>query len=282
MIHFYNQRRCVFLIVILLSTASCVTQHFMYAPTAVNTPAFTQKNESYAEVAGSYHGLDARAGYAVSDHIAFLGSWYWRRETHYDGGYHYRGYTTGSHLDSILYKRHLVSFGLAYYQPLDKKSHLFFNASAGYGMGRFIMNENSKIGAQFAGSDSIEVTQDYYKYDAHVNRFFFQPALVFNNYKLRSILSVRWAATVYKDAPGTVDPDKYGHVSNKLLSYIEPALTSKIYLKDWLRLIIQIGASINTQQIDYDYRGMIGNVGIGIDPVKLFSAHSQKPPSTQD
>lgn len=280
MIHYFYQSKYPIVFVILLLTTSCVTQHFMYAPTAVNAPAFTQKNESYVDLAGSYRGVDAQAGYAVSDHVAVLGSWYWRRERHYDGGYRYRGYSRGSHLDSILYNRHITSLGVTYYGPLNKRNHIFFNISAGYGLGRFIMDENSKIRIQSAGSDSIEIEQNYYTYDAHISRFFFQPALVFNNYRLRSVLSVRWAGTRYKNIRGVQDPDKYGHVSNKLLSYIEPALTSKIYLKDWLHIILQIGASINTQQIDYDYRGLIGNVGIGIDPVKLLGNHVKKPSSS--
>lgn len=224
----------------------------------------------------SGHGLDLQGGYALTDHFAATGSWYGRWEKYFDEEFHTWGFGRGKkHLDSVRYKRNLLSFGLAYFTKIDKKKRYFFNVAAGYGAGRFLTIERAKTKYQMARSDTMILEKNFYCYKANMSRFFIQPAVIHDFYNWQVMVSIRWAGTIYHHVHTSGDPDKYGTVSNKILSFIEPAMTWKIApgIKG-LTINVQMGASINTGQIDYDYHPFIGNIGLAIDPIRIFSKKS--------
>ncbi len=257
--------------VLFMVTSCTVTEapHYMYAPRAVNVPMFTQKDQSDVNLKLSYYGIDAQAGYAISDHLAMVSSWYWRNEYHYDKDFHHVPHSH-DRMDSIHSKRKAFSFGISYYSPLNKRKNIIINGTAGFGIGRFSMNSSSQTKVFFPSQDSL-IAKKLFNYDTQMKQFFLEPAIVFDKGKRRAAFSVRWSGIVYnKVVNSTSNPDEYGKISNRLLSFIEPAYTYELFLNGWLHLALQLGASLNTQEIDYQYRPIIANIGIGIDPVKLY------------
>ncbi|MGH2642601.1 MAG: hypothetical protein ACRDE2_01520 [Chitinophagaceae bacterium] len=157
---------------------SCYIPHYMYAPSALQTPGFTDKNQSEVHASLSRYGYDIHAGYAVSNHIALLGSWYWRHERQYDNQYYSTGLFQPSPLkiDSIRYLRNQLTFGLSYFTPLNlsDKKHFFFIMSAGYGAGHFGMYERARI-KQHADDTSEQVYS--FQYHAGIKDIFFSHLL---------------------------------------------------------------------------------------------------------
>lgn len=269
-----SHRLCKYLAAALVFfLVSCGVPHNMVVPTALNVPEFTQKGESSVNTAISHRGFDLQGGYALSHHFAITGSWYRRWETHNETAYHKLGWGPWTELDSIRYTRNLFSIGPAYFTPVNKRKTRFFMISAGYGLGSFRFLSHSYP------SPNFDTARDYHSfyYHAAMSRVFLQPAIFDHQGGWTTIFSVRWAGTFYYRVQSSPDPDLYGRISNRMLSFIEPALTLRSApVIEGLRVNMQIGASLNTSEIDYEYSPVIGNIGLDIDPVKLFRKKKDK------
>lgn len=252
---------------------SCTTPHYMYVPTAANNPGFTKKNESSLNLALSANGTDLQAGYAISDHVALLGSWYWRKERQYDKYYHDRPFGV-KEKDSIRYYRNLLSLGMAVSMPMDEHGHFFFLISGGYGTGRFRMAERDF--KRQSASDSTAPAH-FTSYHSRTSRAYLQPGVMMKFSPVKLILSMRWSGIAYHYRSSTDDLESFGIKDNSLYSFIEPAMTLRITppRTDWLSLELQSGVALPSSSINFDYRGFIGNIGIGIDPVRLLGGHGQ-------
>jgi hypothetical protein len=238
----------------------------MYAPTAAGVPSFTGKHTSQISGSLSARGFDLQAGYALTGHFGVWGSWYRRSERDYARGYRPEGLSGYRTPDSVRYGRGLASLGAVYYTPVDQWRRFFFSVSAGYGTGYFRMISHIH---RKSSVDSTGIYEDY-AYRARMRRIYVQPAFMHRFEHWSVTISVRWSGTVYQDVRSP-DPDLYGHVSNQLLSFVEPAMTWKLSPgPDWLMISAQAGVSLHTPAIDYRYRPLIGNIGVSVDPVKLL------------
>lgn len=258
---------------VLLLQQSCYVPHYMYAPAALQTPGFTGKNQSEVNASLSQYGYDLRGGYAVSNHLAVLGSWYWRHERQYDNQYYPTALLPPSPLriDSIRYKRDQLTFGISYFTPLNliDKKHFFFTMTGGYGAGHFGMNEIARI--KHRNYDTTEQVYSY-QYHAGIKDIFFQPSFMFNSKYFKIILSVRRSEINFHDINTTYTPDTFNISKNKFYGFTEPAITVQVHPNiDWLTVQFQGGISIRSTNVSFDSRPIIGNIGISVDPVKLFA-----------
>lgn len=274
----FNRLCRYFAAALLLCLGSCVVPHNMYVPPALNAPVLTQKGESSVNAAISHRGFDLQGGYALSDHFAVIGSWYQRWQTRYDTVYHHTDWGGGvMEVDSFRYKRNLFSLGAVYFTTINKGRTRFFMFSAGYGVGNFRFLSHSHP------TPNRDTTNNYppFHYNATMSRVFVQPAIMDHNGEWAAIFSVRWAGTFYYHVRASTNLNPYGTISNRLLSFVEPALTiNSAPIVKGLRINLQLGASFNNSEIDYDYSPIIGNIGLDIDPVKLFGKKSNSPPKT--
>lgn len=251
--------------------SSCVTPHYMYAPTAENVPSFTKRNESSTGISFSNRGIDAQAGYAVSNHVALLGSWYGRWERQYDEKEHATAlFSSTRTLDSVRYQRKLWSLGLTYYTPIDKNRHFFVMMTGGYGRGYFSMNEHSIT--KYPDADTL-LSRNFYQYKAGTGRLYFMPAIMGHYESLKAIFSIRFSGNRYDHIRSTYSDGAFKLKENKLYIFTEPAFTLHVTPSqtDWLTIKLQGGFVFPSGNVSFNYRSFIGNIGAAIDPVKLFS-----------
>lgn len=243
---------------LVLAFSSCSVPHYMYAPTAFNVPGFTEKHESALDATFSTHGTDLMAGYAITDQLAILGSWFFRHEDQYHD-------STGRLPDSLRYLRELFGGGLSYTLPLSDNRHFFLSFSGGFGAGRFRMAERN-----MRHPDSLNPA-GFTLYHTSLKRYYLQPAFIIKYKVVQVVTSARVSTVRYGFRPGT-DLKPFGVHNHRSYPFLEGAMTVRLSppATPWLRFQLQVGFSVPTQTTNFDYHGVIGNAGIGIDPVKLF------------
>jgi hypothetical protein len=260
-----------------IALAGCNAPHYLYAPTAENIPAFTGKNQSDIDIAISGRGADAQVAYAVSDHIAISGSWYFRNENNY---YHDTSFSfeypedKEVSYDTLYYQRHLTDIGLSYFSAINKSNYLYWLVSVGGGIGNFEMKENS-FNDQLYDS-AIYSYHDYY--NAKVVRLFIQPAIMYVNPWIKGIFSFRLSGIRYYSPQtsydnNTLDDYGYNYINEHYSWFAEPAMTFKIFPNKWLSMNLQYGCTLPVHPLPFDYRFFIGNIGVGIDPIQLLQQH---------
>lgn len=267
---FYPAGEIYLCILVIFGICSCSTPHYMYAPTAVNVPTFTQGGESTAGISFSTRGVDVQAGYAISNHVAITGSWYWRHERQYDDSGHTTSlFPSGKKMDSVRYLRRLWSLGLTYFAAIDQKQHFYVMLTGGYGEGRFSMNEHSTTKDRNTGT---ALASNFYHYDAQMKRVYFQPAFMGKFSSVKVALSLRFSGMIYHDIHSGYTTN-FNVKANKAYVFTEPALTLHITPpgSPWLTLKFQSGFVIPPATIPFRYRSFIGNIGAGVDIVRIFT-----------
>lgn len=256
---------------ILLLQQSCYVPHYMYSPSAVQVPGLTGKNQLDLGGSVSLHGYDAYTGYALSNHFAIMGSSYWRHERQYDRRYYSTSIFNPSPLriDSIRYNRKLLSFGLSYFTPLDNKRHFFFTITGGYGAGHLGMVETKRY-KQPDADTTYQV--DQYEYHSAINNIYLQPSIMFTLQGAKIVFSIRQSEIYFHNINTNYSGGDVNISAVKLYGFTEPALTLLFNPDvDWLTIQLQSGFSIPAQNISFDHRSFIGNIGVSVDPVKWLS-----------
>lgn len=256
--------------------ASCAVPHYMYTPTAANVPGFTQKNESAVDANLSLFGVDVMGGYAVSDRVAILGSWYYRHETQYTSSKN--NLSSRAHADTLHYLRILPSLGISYTAPISQDHHLFLGVAGGFGKGRLRMSEHETF-----QRDSSSVTSSSALYHASLRRLYLQPEFIVKYPLIQLIASARWSGVRF--GYGDLSPlDQFDVRNHHLYSFLEGAITFRITppKTPWLRFQLQAGASIPGSDVEFDFHPLIGNIGVGIDPVALFRKKGPTEPALRE
>lgn len=265
-------------ILLLFSICSCTTPHYMYAPTAVNVPAFTDKGQSDAGIALSTRGVDGQVAYAITNHLAISGSSYWRDERQYDReGYATVLFSSHKHWDSIRYKRTLWSAGLTYYTAMDQHKRLFLILTGGYGSGRLRMKERSTV--KQGDTDSV-LSRGSNRYYAKMNRIYLQPAIMGHYHSAKIIFSLRVSGIIYHGIRSSYPDTDFNITPGCMYVFSEPALSLHITppATSWLTLKFQSGFVLPSGAVSFKYRSFIGNVGAGVDVARMFR---KKPPEKQ-
>lgn len=265
----------LFLLILGIGTliSSCAVPHYMYAPTAINVPSFTEKGESSTSVAFSNHGYDIQGGYSISNRLAVLGSWYWRHEKQYTAGYQATniGWPSNNVLDSIRYNRKFLTAGVMFFTPINPRKTIFFNLSTEYGLGQFNMFENKRTETYNYNSPDTIFTHSINNYPATMTQVILQPSIMVHSRSVDFILSFRWSGIRYHYNETADSLNHFGAGNNTLYSFLEPALTWHIRpVIKWLAIQIQMGLAVPAKPVNFEYHAVIGNVGVAIDPVGLL------------
>jgi hypothetical protein len=175
----YMQKKYFHLLLILLVIfiSSCRTYRHAYSPAPPNNPAFRYKGES--QLMASYSGSDGNNGtgdiqknqggdimgaYAITKELAITGSYYFRKETD-----QYRDdYVFDSSV--VRYNRKMFDLGFGCFIPLTEKRKGTFSMYAGFGSGKFTINDR--------GIDDTLAPYSRF-FEAGVRKIYIQPGFNF-------------------------------------------------------------------------------------------------------
>ena len=158
-----------FLCILLIALVTgCQTPRYMYAPTRVNAPLLTQKQE--LQLNGSIaalKGFDASVAYAVSPGIGLMINGSWRNHVQKKPG------TRDELLNpfSIHYHRASVDLGIGWFKKLESSSW-YIEIFAGGGSGILSMEDEGVL----RRTDTTTITYSR-SYKNRLARLFFQPEL---------------------------------------------------------------------------------------------------------
>jgi hypothetical protein len=226
-----------YVLVLLLATACSP----LYVPNTRNVPLFKEGGEFQASVFGTTAGGDAQLAYAVSDHVAAIGSYSFgsKKETNPGDG------------TPFTRKNSYGEIGLGYYKV---KRNSRWELFAGYGAGKGTSHDQY----YFYGLNNDVVATGTF------NKIFIQPSIGTNNRKFNIAFTPRFGMvkfTEFVTSVKTVKPDE------KYQPFIEPAITGKFHLAGNLHGIFQLGLAVpfKGDQVYFAYMPTQFAVGIQID-----------------
>ena len=225
-------------IIILLLFTSCST---LYTPNTRNAPLFREQGEAQLSGYLTSGGVEGQVAYAVTDHIAAIGSYVYgtSKETKYT------------------YKNSYAEIGIGYY---DRSRSARYEILGGYGFGQ---STNYDQYSFFGLNNTVEAT-------GKMQRFFIQPSIGTNNRDFNLIFTPRLSYVNYSEfntsAPvpppltNTVNPNEKAQI------FLEPAVTTKFRLKGNLHGIFQLGIALPVSgDVYYQYQSMQATLGVQID-----------------
>lgn len=256
----------------MLLAASCKTPHYVYSPSAANTPVLTKKGDgklgaSYSTNATGQEKkegvtIDNRSrGYDIQGAVAFTNNFA------VQAAHFYRWEKTEGGPDSILikYRRNLTEIGLGYYLPLSDKGNTFFQVFAGAGLGRFDIADQDKTG-------------NYY-HQANITKIYLQPAMVFKSKgSFSTAVSFRFSGINYSKikttyAAAQLDDYYLDNLTGRAKWFFEPASVSSFSFKGLpaIKFEVQAGLSFLMAREYRDYRKFNFSVGSWLDIGQLFT-----------
>jgi hypothetical protein len=219
-------------ILILVVFASCSP---LYVPNTRNVPLFREQGEAQISTYLTSAGLDFQGAYALTDHVAAIGSYSWGsvKRTNPD-------YTRKNSYGEI---------GLGYY---DRSRSARYEVFAGYGIGQGTSYDQY----YFFGPATVVAT-------GKMQRIFLQPSIGTNNRDFNMAFTPRFAWVNYSeftDAVKTVKPNE------KAQFFIEPAITAKFRLAGNIFGFCQLGMTVPIpSEVFFDYMPMQVAAGFQID-----------------
>lgn len=222
--------RCLLL---LLLAASCSP---IYIPNTRNAPLFREQGE--AQISGylTSGGADAQLAYALTDHVAVIGSYSYgsAKRTNPD-------YTR---------KNSYGELGIGYY---DRSRSARYEVMAGYGIGQ----GTSLDQYYFFGLNNTVVSTGKF------HRYFLQPSIGTNNRDVNIAFSPRFTYvefTEFASAAKTLKPNE------KPQFFIEPAITAKFRLAGNVHGLFQLGLNVAVpSEVFFDFQPLQAALGLQID-----------------
>lgn len=277
---------CLFVIFITLFS-SCVERanRYIYASQAANINYFKQKGD--AKITGYYsgegidnnNGYNVQAGYALTNHLALMGSYTYKRENqHY--GYdslryqRYRNWGTLDDLDVfdssvIKYKRRTVELGLGYYLSLDKSKTVTFNLYTGVSLGKNSLSD--------AGLDTGNHNYSRF-YNTSTTKYFVQG--YFNFMPIEAIhisigsklSSINYHSVTTSYSNRELNFFYLDKMTDKTINFFEPFYNMQIAIPkyNWIKLDGQISLS---NGLGYEYpkvRKVNLSIGLTVEVNKLL------------
>ncbi len=260
----------------LLLFASCKSYHYMYAPAPPVTPMFNKKGESNVSAVYSFgslfmtyvltqnDGYVLQGAYAVSDHFALTAAFSHRHERNvYDSTN-----TVGNAVNSSLsYHRNTTLLGVGYFTPCNASGSSFFDLYAGYGIGRYQLDD-----------DGMAPGPSYHQFhDCNVNNYYVQPGFHFNG---RGATQVALATRINTISYYNISTDytaaqeksyNMAVIRNTVFTFLEPSLTIRGWApgSPWLRMEFQMSTSIKLNNTALYYRETYLSLGLSFDLSRL-------------
>lgn len=221
-------------LLILLLFASCSQ---LYIPNTRNAPLFREQGEAQLSAYLTGGGLEAQAAYALTDHVAAIGSYAYGKSNQNNPDY--------------TQKNSYGEIGLGYY---DRSRSARYEIFGGYGFGQGTTYDQYYF---FGVNNSVVAT-------GKMNRIFVQPTIGTNNRDFNIFFTPRlsWVNyTEFTSSTGTVvKPNEKAHL------FLEPALTTKFRLTGNIHGIFQLGMTIPLpSEVYFAYAPLIVTIGLQID-----------------
>ena len=206
-------------------------------PNTRNAPLFREQGE--AQISGYLcsGGLEAQVAYALTDHVAAIGSY---------------AFMSTKETKPISYdrKNSYGEIGLGYF---DRTRSLRYEIFGGYGMGQGTTADQYYF---YGLNNTVAAT-------GKMQRFFFQPSVGTNNRDFNIIFTPRFAWVNYSEFTSGGVTQK---PNEKVQMFIEPALTAKFRLAGNLHGFFQLGATVPIpSEVFYEFSTMQTAIGIQID-----------------
>lgn len=269
-------------LIAVLVISSCSAPKYVYSPTSINAPFFTEKNQSKVGISyvshgsesftrdsfvrrGNAAGYDIQAGYAIAKNWLIHGSYAHRIEdlssdNRLPGRY-----------AAIDYDRFYADGGIGYYTSMGTDSIVYFQALAGYGYGK----------SEFTDFDNNTRAPIDRFHKSTVNKYFLQGSfqLLFKNIKLQfpNRFTVAHFGKVETNYTQQELSNNYltGLDGYSILLY-EPAINLAFNLNSLpaLSLDTQVGTSFKLKGDNQYYRRRttFASIGIFADLGKLFNS----------
>ena len=220
---------------ILLLFVSCST---VYVPNTRNTPLFREQGE--AQISGyiTSGGLEAQGAYALTDHLAVIGSYVYgsQKNTYKNTDYDW--------------KNSFGEVGLGYF---DRSRGARYEVFVGYGIGQGTSLDQYSF---FGLNNTVVAT-------GKRSRLFIQPSIGTNNRDFNIAFTPRLAYVDFSEfstSSATTKPKYSGQL------FVDPAITTKFRLAGNLHGIFQLGLTVPIPgEVYYKYSAMQVALGIQID-----------------
>ena len=196
-----------------------------YIPTSIEVPTFKEKGEVNLSIQTGTCGFDPHVSFAITDNMAIM----------FNGSY------ADNHNDSNdTYHRHLTGeFGVGFYDNFAEIG--FVQVFGGYGISNVKSNYDWNLD-NFADNAT----------SAFMQKFFIQPAAGIDIKYFEFAFSPRLTFL-------NITVDNYSTSD----FFVEPVLLMKVG-SPIIKVTGQLGLSFPTEEINYDYRPLIFNVGINV------------------
>ena len=221
------------LLLLLIVLSSCTSS--LYTANTRNAPLFRDQGEAQLSGYISSGGFEAQAAYALTDHIAAIGSYAYGTSKEANPDYTHKN-GNGE-----------VGLGL-----FDRSRSFRYEAFVGYGFGQV----TDAAQYYFFGLNNTVVTT------ATMQRIFFQPSIGTNNRDFNLIFTpkLEWVNfSEFSTSTGTVKP------TDKAPIFLEPALTSKLRISGNIHAIFQLGVALPFGDTYFEYSSLQATLGLQID-----------------
>ena len=222
------------LIILLIVMTSCTSS--LYTANTRNAPLFRDQGEAQLSGYVSSGGFEAQAAYALTDHIAAIGS--------------YAYGTSKESTPDYTHKNINGEIGLGLF---DRSRSFRYEVFAGYGFGQ------------------VTDADQYYFYGPNIElvatsplqRFFLQPSIGTNNRDFNLIFTpkLEWVNfSEFSTSAGTFKPKDTAPI------FLEPALTSKLRINGNIHAIFQLGVVLPVGSDPFfEYSKFQAALGLQID-----------------
>lgn len=214
------------LIICLISlvSSSC---HLLYLPNQVNVPMLTDKNDISGNISLGLSNVNVQTAFSPIKYVGFMAN--------YAGGK-----ISNSDNSSITNSYNFFEFGVGYYKSVTK--NMLFDIWGGYGIG------------------NARTYDDIWDVATTINgkyfRIFIQPSITISaSEAFDANLAIRPVIVFMEKTTSSSAPTR----SSK--TFMEPVLTLKYGWK-YIKIINQLGLSLPTSNLDYDYNPLILSVGV--------------------
>jgi hypothetical protein len=255
---------------------SCRTPRYIYSPAAPPIPFFQQKGESklaatYANLNGTKNGeptknegYDLQAAYAITDHWALTGSYFFRDEKDY---YPFR---ENNYFDTskVYYRRRAGDVGGGFFYPLDAKKNVVVDLYAGLGWGNFTIDDK--------GSDKNYLPYARF-YHSRITQWYVHPGLhFFPGRPVSFAFTGRFSFVHYSGISTSYTDEELRYfeldkIKNKTLGFFEPSfiLQAGVSGLHWVRAEGSLTLAAPMQDHYPQSRFFCGAIGLCFDLTKL-------------
>lgn len=251
---------------------SCQTPRYIYTPSPPNINYFKQKGDAKLTTVyssgdqngpnGYNNGFDIQSGYALTNHFALLGSFYYRSDKdNFYGRYNYSN--TINDTASVSYKRHFFELGAGYFLPLNKKRTVTYNIYGGIALGAFSISEY----------DNLNNTISKYNYKNNMSKLFLQSGL---NFMLSPYINFSFTDRLMSIHYGYGDSSlftgySYYDLNGKNLTAFEHTVNFQFGIPavKWIKIDASFTSCFIDQKENLKTRPYNGSIGLSFDLSKI-------------